>query len=41
MDFDLHRDCYLPDVPKFTFDLEVVKRNSKGEIIEKPPKTDE
>lgn len=39
MDFDLQRDCYLPDVKKFSFDLDTVKKNSKGEVIPRPEKT--
>lgn len=34
IDFNVERDCYIPDVQKFTFDLETVNRNSKGEIIQ-------
>jgi hypothetical protein len=33
MDFDLVRDCYLPNVNKYTFELDTIKKNVKGEII--------
>jgi hypothetical protein len=40
MDFDQKRDCYLPDVKEFVFDLEVM-RNIKGDLIDKEEKTPE
>jgi hypothetical protein len=34
-------EIYIPDVKKFTFDLDIKTRNSKGEEIIKPPKTED
>jgi flagellar biosynthesis GTPase FlhF len=41
MDFDVVRDCYIPDVRKYSFDLDVVKKNQRGDTLPKVPKTDE
>ena len=41
LEFDEKQECYLPDVKDFSFDLYVENKNSKGEVIPKPPKTQE
>ena len=40
LDFDMKRDCFIPDVKEFVFDLEVM-RNIKGDLIDKEEKTPE
>ena len=35
----MKKECYNPDCLNYTEELEVLKRNKQGEIIEKPPKT--
>jgi hypothetical protein len=41
MEFNLQKDCYLENVKEFVYDLDIITRNSRGDIIEVPPKTAE
>jgi hypothetical protein len=42
VDFEKCRqDCFLPNIPKYTFDLDVQKKSPKGETIEPEAKTPE
>lgn len=42
VDFNLKRDCYEENVKSFVFDLDVKRRNAKGEILTNPaPKAEE
>ena len=41
MDFDIVRDCYVKDVKNFVFDLDVKRRNQKGELLIPNDKTPE
>jgi hypothetical protein len=42
VDFEKCRqDCFLENVPKYTFELDLKQRNSKGELVQKEPKTPE
>jgi len=40
MDFDLLRDCFIPNVRNYMQEIEIV-RNAKGELIDKVEKTPE
>jgi len=33
LDFDVYRDVYFKDVKNFMFELDIKKRNQKGELI--------
>jgi hypothetical protein len=33
LDFDIHRDVYAKDVKNFMFELDIKRRNQKGELI--------
>ena len=37
----MKRDVYFESVQEFNFDLDLVRRNSKGEILKAKPKTSE
>jgi hypothetical protein len=39
IDQDVKKSIYIPNAKEYVFDLNVINRNSKGEIIEKQPKT--
>ena len=41
LDFDVHRDVYLKDVKNFMFELDIKRRNQKGELIFPNDKTTE
>jgi len=41
LDFDPKRDVYEQNVPKYVFDLNIIERDLKGDIIEQPPKEQE
>lgn len=41
VDFNLERDCYIPNVNEYVFDLDIITKKSNGDIIEVPPKTAE
>mmetsp|Transcript_21248 Transcript_21248/g.32920 ORF Transcript_21248/g.32920 Transcript_21248/m.32920 type:complete len:105 (+) Transcript_21248:1511-1825(+) len=38
---DPKKECFIKGVRDFVFDLNVVKTNTRGEVIEKPEKTKE
>lgn len=40
-EFDEKAECYLPDIRNYSFDLYIENKNSKGDIIPQPPKTQE
>ena len=39
IDQEVKKSIYIPNAKEYVFDLNVINRNSKGEIIEKQPKT--
>jgi hypothetical protein len=41
LDFDPKRDVYEQNVPKYVFDLNIIERDLKGDIIEQPQKEQE
>jgi len=41
LDFDVYRDVYFKDVKNFMFELDIKKRNQKGELIMQNEKSTE
>ena len=40
LDFDVYRDVYAKDCKNYMFELDLQKRNQKGELIQQNEKTD-
>lgn len=39
VEIEIKKTLYDPNAKEYAFDLNVINRNSRGEIIEQPPKT--